>query len=147
MYYSMTPGWSRVEVSNTLLNLITEAMRDERHDRKKYETMMEMTSDAKIKEQIEFAYEDEEKHYNMFKQIYFYLTGKQLEVQTPNVEKYDNLKAAVESSINGELEAVELYRKIQSMLPTQQLRDMLFEIITDEQEHAIRFVYLFSLIN
>jgi rubrerythrin len=108
---------------------------------------MEMTKNEKIKKQINFAYMDEGKHYKMFQQIYYVLTGKMMEIPQPHTDEYSKLIDAVETSINGELEAVELYRKIQSMLPNQKLRDMLFEIITDEQEHATRFVYLFSILN
>lgn len=43
-------------------------------------------------------------------------------------------------------EAVEMYRTIRAMLPTREMRDILYEIITDEQEHATRFVYLYSIL-
>ncbi|MCM8711120.1 ferritin-like domain-containing protein [Clostridium sp. SYSU_GA19001] len=153
MYYRFNPEYYdymyREELSKreNVLDLIKEAMKDERHDRIKYKNMMEMANEEKIRKQIEFAYIDEGKHYKMFQQIYYMLTGKTIDVPAPEVESYDKLIDAVETSINGELEAVELYRKIQSMLPNMNLRDMLFEIITDEQEHATRFVYVFSIIN
>lgn len=140
MYYD---EYYRVD---NVLELIKEAMKDERHDRIKYKNMMEMTTDEKIKKQINFAYMDEGKHYNMYQQIYSMLTGKMIDIPAPPVEKYNNLKAAVESSINGELAAVELYRKILSLLPNQKLKDMEFEILTDEQEHATRFVYIYSML-
>ncbi|WP_017416089.1 ferritin-like domain-containing protein [Clostridium tunisiense] len=133
--------------SKNLIDLLIEAMKDERHDRAKYKMMMDMTKKEKIKEQINFAYEDEGKHYKMFQYIFYQLTGKQIDIPIPEVEEYDELIDAVETSINGELGAVELYRKIQSMLPNIGLRDMLFEIITDEQEHATRFTYVFSMLN
>ena len=134
----------RVESLNDLL---IEAMKDERHDRVKYKRMMEMTNDPLVKKQIRFAYEDEGKHYKMFKQIYTQLMGKQVEVPLPtNIEKYDSLMKAVQSSIDGELGAVELYRKILAMIPNMQMRDMVYEIITDEQEHASRFIYLYAML-
>lgn len=130
-----------------LLELLKEAMKDERSDRKKYKMMMEMTKTDKIREQINFAYEDEGKHYKMFQSIYYHLTGQMIDIPTPEVKLKDNFKENIETSINGELEAVELYRKIRAMLPTRQLRDMLYEIITDEQEHATRFVYSFAMVD
>lgn len=145
MYCGMTPEMvSPASSMQPVLGLIEEAMRDERHDREKYKNMMCMTKDEKIRKQIEFAYKDEIKHYKMFQNIVLALTGNVVEVPTPKVEHYDKFIDAVESSINGELAAVELYRKIRSLLPTTQLRDMLYEIITDEQEHATRFVYVFA---
>lgn len=125
-----------------LVDLLVEALKDERADRAKYKAMMEMTSSDKCKEQINFAFEDEGKHYKMFQHIYRQLTGKDIEIPLPRPEKMDSLKVAIEGSIQGELAAVELYRRIYAMLPNRQMRDMLYEIITDEQEHATRFVYL-----
>jgi rubrerythrin len=153
VFYGINPEYyddmyrEQMNKKQSLLDLIKEAMKDERHDRIKYKNMMDMAKTEKIKKQIEFAYMDEGKHYKMFQQIYYALTGKMIDIPAPKVEEYSKLIDAVESSINGELEAVELYRKIQSMLPNMKLRDMLFEIITDEQEHATRFVYVFSILD
>ncbi|HBM80244.1 MAG: ferritin-like domain-containing protein [Clostridiales bacterium] len=127
-----------------LINMIKDAMKDELHDHMKYKMMMEMTDDSEVKRQINFASEDEAKHYKMFKQLLFALTGRVIDVPKPQVEHYDNLLDAIKTSIDGELEAVELYRKIKAQLPTMAMRDMLYEIITDEQEHATRFVYLYA---
>lgn len=125
-----------------LVDLLVEAMKDERSDRAKYKAMMEMTCSDKCRKQINFAFEDEGKHYKMFQYIYRQLTGQDIEIPLPRPDKINSLKEAIEGSIQGELEAVELYRKIYAMLPNRQMRDMLYEIITDEQEHATRFVYL-----
>jgi len=131
----------------SVLDLIIEAMKAERHDRVKYGIMMQMTEDPAVKKQIKFAYDDEIKHYQMFRQIYYQLTGRAINIPLPaEVEKYDNIMDAVKSSIEGEHEAVDLYRDIHAMLPNQRLRDMVFEIITDEIEHANRFVYSYSML-
>lgn len=129
-----------------LLDLIKEAMKDERHDRAKYRNMMNTAPSKEVAEQVRFAYEDEGKHYLMFQKIYEDLTNKVIEIPVPQVEKYDNYIDAVKSSIDGELEAVEMYRDIRAMLNSKKHRDMLYEIITDEQEHATRFVYVFSML-
>lgn len=128
-----------------LLDLIKEAMRDERHDNKKYKMMMDMTDNKEIKDNIRFAYEDEAKHYRMFQEIYHDLTGQEIEIPVPKVELSDRFIDNVKSSIQGELAAVELYREIRSMLNSKKHRDMLYEIITDEQEHATRFVYIYAM--
>ena len=131
----------------SLSDLLIQAMKDERHDRVKYKRMMEMTTDPMVKKQIKFAYDDEGKHYKMFNQIYYALTGKQVDIPLPtDIEKYDTLMEAVQSSIEGENEAVDLYRQIFSLMTNKQMRDMVFEIITDEQEHAGRFIYLYSML-
>lgn len=130
----------------SVLDLLVKAMKAERHDAVKYKRMMESTKNSEYRKQINFAYEDELKHYKMFRHMYFMLTRKTINIPLPeNVEKYDNLLDAVKSSIEGENEAVDLYRTIYAMLSNKQMRDTVFEIITDEIEHAGRFVYLFSM--
>jgi rubrerythrin len=129
-----------------LLDLLVEAMKDERHDNKKYKMMMEMTENKEIRENIRYACEDEAKHYRMFQEIYEDLTGEEISVPVPKVDLADRFIDNVKSSIQDELKAVEMYREIRAMLNSKKHRDMLFEIITDEQEHATRFVYIYAMI-
>lgn len=129
-----------------LLDMMKEAMKDERHDNKKYKMMSEMTENKEIRENLRHAYEDEAKHYRMFQDIYEDLTGEDIEIPVPRVDLADRFVDNVKSSIQGELEAVEMYRDIRAMLTTKRHRDMLYEIITDEQEHATRFVYIYAMI-
>ena len=133
--------------NKSVLDLIIDAMKAERHDRVKYKMMMEMTEDPEIKKQTNFAYEDEIKHYEMFRQMYYQLTGRVINIPIPTeVEKYSNIMDAVKSSIEGENEAVDLYRNIYALLFNQQMRNKVFEIITDEIEHANRFVYSYAML-
>lgn len=134
------------DYDSKLLDMLKEAMLDEKKDNRKYRIMMDMTDNREVIDQIRYAYEDEAKHYKMFQEIYEDLTGKEIQVPSPEQDKYSRLIDAVKSSINGELEAVELYRDIRSMLRGKRHRDMVYEIITDEQEHATRFVYLYSML-
>jgi len=129
-----------------LLDLILEAMKDEKHDREKYRRMLNMTDNSTIREQIRFAYEDEGTHYEMFKELYYQLTGERVDVQTPPVKMAKTLLGNVKTSINGELAAVEMYGDIYSMLDDKEQRDMVLSIIQDEQEHATRFVYVYSIL-
>jgi rubrerythrin len=132
--------------SQKLLDLIVEAMKDEKHDHKKYKLMMDMTKNSLVRKQIRFAYVDEGIHYKLFRQLYHALTGKWIDVATPPVNMAPTLIGNVKTSIDGELGAVELYRKIYTMLSSKSMRDTLFRIITDEQEHATRFVYVYSIL-
>jgi len=141
IYYSQLFRLSSLE------DKIVEAMKAERHDRVKYQRMMEMTTDPVVIKQIKFAYDDEIKHYGMFQQMYYQLTGKRLDIPIPtNIEKYNTLMEAVQSSIEGENEAVDLYRGIYALMTNKQMRDSIFEIITDEREHFGRFIYLYSML-
>jgi rubrerythrin len=129
-----------------LMDLLKEAMTDEKKDHRKYKNMIDMTDNKEIIDQIRHAYEDEAKHYEMFQEIYEELAGRNVQVITPEPEHQDRLIDAVKSSISDELYAVELYREIRAMLRGKKYRNMLFEIITDEQEHATRLVYLYAML-
>lgn len=134
------------QVPEKLVDMIMEAMKDERADYAKYKAMIDMTHDPKVKRQINFAYEDEGKHYKMFKQILYTLTGQMTDVPIPDAGRIINLLDAIQTSIDGELAAVEFYRDIFALLPNKQMRDALYKIITDEQEHATRFTYLYAML-
>ncbi len=129
-----------------LLDLIKDAMKDERHDNKKYRMMQDMTDNRDVKENLRFAFEDEGKHYRMFQSIYEDLTGEEIEIPTPKVDLEPRFIDNIKTSINGELSAVEMYRDIRAMLSSKKHRDMLYEIITDEQEHATRFVWSYAIL-
>jgi rubrerythrin len=128
-----------------LLDMIKQAMQDERHDNKKYRMLMDMTDNRDIRDNFRIASEDEAKHYRMFQSIYHDLTGEEIEVPVPKVELEPRFIDNIKTSINGELGAVEMYRDIRSMLNSKRHRDMLFEIITDEQEHATRHVWSYAI--
>jgi rubrerythrin len=141
--YMMNPKQQSME---KLLDLIKEAMKDERHDNRKYKMMIEMTENKEIRENIRHAQDDEAKHYRMFQDIYEDLSGEDIDISVPKIDLADRFIDNVKSSIQGELEAVEMYRDIRAMLTSKKHRDMLYEIITDEQEHATRFVYIYAMI-
>lgn len=137
---------SHGDFDRKLPELLRKAMLDEKRNYMKYKTMAEMTDNKEIIEQIRYAYEDEANHFNMFREIYEEQTGKSIQIAAPEQEQIKRLIDAVKSSIEAELEAVELYRDIRARLKGKKYRDMLYEIITDEQEHATRFVYLYSML-
>lgn len=130
--------------SKALLNLIIEAMKDERFDNRKYKMMMNITDSATIRNQLRFAYIDEGIHYKWFRRIYHQLTGKWISVHKPKVTLKPTLIENVKDSIDGELAAVEMYWKIYSMLKKRSQRDLVLNIIFDEQEHATRLVYIYA---
>ena len=87
---------------------------------------------------------DEYKHRRLFEEIYSALTGA-APLPHKNIfkpENIDNLTEVFTDSLFGELDAVELYRDIMFSISNTGIRDMIFEIITDEQSHADLINYL-----
>jgi len=70
LYYNNDIYYSQFFRLSSLNDMVIEAMKAERHDRVKYQRMMEMTTDPAVIKQTKFAYDDEIKHYGMFQQIY-----------------------------------------------------------------------------
>lgn len=130
-----------------ILDMLIIALKNENEDKNYYKSLMERVSneeDAKIINQISL---DEKKHYNYLMQIYKRLTGQTLSLEDEQVKLQDNLVDNFAKSIFDEIEAVEFYRRLMFIFLDLQIRDMIYEIITDEQAHATKMNYLFSKYN
>lgn len=127
------------------LCLILEALGDEASDRAFYHYLINIAPDCEQKEIIKAIRNDEIKHFKMFRMIYHEITGEEpIPEQKAEFEEPESYCAAIQKAIFGELGAVELYRKIMFGLCAQRHRDMLFEIITDEMKHSIKWNLLYS---
>ena len=88
---------------------------------------------------------DEKKHYNMLKEIYEKLTGKEFSPQKEaDKNEAESIVKSIENAIDKELESVEMYRPILFALENPAFKNYLQEIITDEQNHAARLNYMYS---
>jgi rubrerythrin len=146
--YSNANGCCNPKMVQCSLNLILEALGDETHDRMFYECLLQMAPDKKQGKIIESIRNDEIKHFKMFRMIYEEITcespcklpGPGQEFNEPEI--YCD---AIEKALFGELKAVEIYRKIMFGLCSQRHRDMLFEIITDEMKHSVKWNFLYNI--
>lgn len=144
MHYDDSPECCDLSKLERSLCLILEALGDETHDRIFYQYLLNIAPDQEQCEIIKSIRNDEIKHFKMFRMIYQEITceppvAKQKEFQEP-----DSYCTAIQEAIFGELGAVETYRKILFGLCTQRHRDMLFEIITDELKHSVKWNFLYS---
>ncbi|SFM32510.1 ferritin-like domain-containing protein [Pelosinus propionicus] len=129
------------------LSLIIEALEDEAHDRMFYQCLLQMAPDRKQCKIIESIRNDEMKHFKMFRIIYEEITCKQPPCKQPGqeFEEPESYCDAIETALFGELNAVEMYRRIMFGLCSQRHRDMLFEIITDEMKHSVKWNFLYNI--
>lgn len=127
-----------------LLDMIKEAIKDEANDADYYGNLLQeapSTEDREILRQIRM---DELKHYKLFNDIYRKITSEQLnDIQADSKNISNNLVEEFEKGIFDELEAVEFYRKLLFAFLDLEIRDILFEIITDEQAHSQKMNYLY----
>ncbi|MBM7568737.1 ferritin family protein [Paenibacillus sacheonensis] len=135
---SLVPVW--LTTPQQAAELIKESVQGERSDELFYDQLIKMAPNAQQAAIIASIRDDERGHNRMFRQMYQDLTGYQvtgtLNEDNPIVNSYmDGLQKA----FDGELAAVEKYRKIWFGLPNGIYKDTLYGIIVDEQKHAAKY--------
>ncbi len=128
------------------LALVKKAVQGEREDELFYSYLISVAPTQEEKEIITSIRDDERKHNRMFREIYFGLTGQTIEPSPGEAfEQPVSYLDGVKKAFFGELSAVERYRDIRAGMPNRYYRDMVFEIITDEQKHANKYLYIMTL--
>ena len=129
------------------LELIKEAVQDERNDELFYDYLISVAPTQEEKDIIRSIRDDERKHNQMFRKIYKDITGTEITAATGETfQKPSSYLEGIKRALFGELKAVEKYRKIREGLPQSSMyRDMLFEIITDELKHGSKYNYIYTI--
>ncbi|GAB6935246.1 MAG: ferritin-like domain-containing protein [Calditerricola sp.] len=107
-----------------------------------YRRLLDMAPNDEHRKQIEHAYEDEKKHYRMFENLYIRLTGRRPDVK-PMTVTFATYEEGLKKAFYDELEAAELYRDTQLLTRNKAIRDIFYEAMTDEMEHAARFSFIY----
>lgn len=127
------------------LKLIQEAVAGETEDRMFYQYLIDNAPSAEDKEIISGIRDDEISHFNLFRQVYYQLTGQVLPPpQNVTFEKPANYCEGVKRALRGEQNAVRKYRRILYALQDRVQINILTGIITDEIRHGILYNYLYS---
>ncbi|MDF2504886.1 ferritin-like domain-containing protein [Clostridium sp.] len=128
------------------LRLIEEAVTGEREDELFYDYLISAAPTQEAKNIIGGIRDNEIKHNKLFRKIYTDLTGKVLPVnQNVNFERPSSYCDGIKKALQGELAAVQRYRRILFALQNRVHINMLTEIITDEIRHANLYNFLFTL--
>ncbi|HHX50742.1 MAG TPA: ferritin-like domain-containing protein [Clostridia bacterium] len=109
-----------------------------------YTALLQMAPDELARRNIRHALEDERKHYRQFSDLYRYLRGRSIQVPIPPPPSIPCYQQALIKAFEDELAAAELYRGMYLNALTMPIRDLMFEIMTDEMEHASRFSLLYA---
>lgn len=124
------------------LQLVLKAIFEERKAQLFYRILYDRSTTAFQKEQVKHALDDEIKHERMLTQLYTTLTGQPPQVPQPEPQELADYQEGLKEAFRDELEAAESYRTMLLMSRLQGVRDQLFELMTDEMEHAQRFTFL-----
>lgn len=127
------------------LSLIAESVQSERQDELFYDYLLSLAPPGQ-KEIIASIRDDERKHFSLFKQIYWEVTGQDIPPsQDTSFQRPENYCDGISQALFGELGAVEKYRKILFGFEYLPYRNMITEIYTDELKHATKWNYLYTL--
>ncbi len=134
-----------VNTDDKLLALLEEVLGDELSDYEYYKRFQMLFDEPKDREIIRHISLDEMKHKKIIENIYTEISGKKPPI--PKIEDIKitrNIPVELAKKIAGEYDGEELYRKIYFLLDKPEYRDMLFELLTDENIHAGKLTYLYS---
>lgn len=129
---------------NQAIELIRKSVGDEKEDEMFYDTLINQAPTEKEKEIIRSIRNDERKHNQILRRLYYEFTGGLLPQDNSknvanNTMKY---KANLEKALFGELGAVEKYRRIMGAMPNKNSYTLLMSIMTDELRHANKYNFL-----
>jgi rubrerythrin len=145
MTTSMNPAENLVSPQD-VLRLLEDAVSDEKEDEICYNQLLTLAPTKVEKEIIAEIREDELAHFNLLRQIYRELTGKEIgsgQEVTPDKQQISYV-ASLRKALFKEMTAVEKYRTIRAGLSSRRHRDILFNIITDELIHQGKYNYLIT---
>lgn len=133
--------------NDEVLNIIEESIRDEKQDEMFYKNLIDSTVNKLDKEIIMDIRDDERNHRKLLKEVYKILTGNDFvkdesdnNINKPNITYIDGLQMA----FMNELKAFEKYRNVLMQMTERTLYNKIFEIMTDEMKHAIKYNYLIN---
>jgi rubrerythrin len=125
--------------------LIEKFMQDEANAAVFYQALADAIADPAIKDYIRHAMEDEQKHYRMLGDLYRRLTGRTYEAR-PEPPAFTDVAAGLKQAMDNEYEAMEEYRNEYLRATDRAARNLWFELMTDELEHATRFNYALQVL-
>ena len=143
--YIATHPYVAVYAYPEALRIIMESAGSEREDELFYDYLLSVAPESQ-RNIIASIRDDERKHIQLFKQLYWELTGQDIPLaQDEPFERPQSYCDGLTRALFGELGAVEKYRKILFGLEFLPYRNIITEIYTDELKHAAKWNYLFAV--
>lgn len=143
---NQTNGYNEIITLTEAINLIRQSIEDEKEDEMFYNKLLKQAKTNNEKEIITSIRNDEIKHNQILKEIYYNFTGQIVKPTNyiPNMNTSLSYKDNLEKALFGELKAVTKYRKILGTMPSGNNYILLMSIMTDELTHANKYNYLIA---
>lgn len=130
------------QTDRIFLDLLKEAMTDEATDIRYYEKLSWLVSNDEDREVVRHVQADEKKHLKSLTDLYQKLTGEVPTAIAKESKIGTDLRVEYEKRVLEELEGMEFYRTLYLSQKDMEIRDLFFEMMTDELEHAAKMQYL-----
>ncbi|MFD3157762.1 ferritin-like domain-containing protein [Haloimpatiens sp. FM7330] len=132
------------------LSLIVEPVYKEQEEEFLYEYLIDNAPNEDEKNIIKSIRDDERKHKNMIRKFYKFFTDKDIpESENVNFKKpqsyIDGVKIAALKKHKSIEQHIKLYKLIIQSLSNQNFINMAFEILQEEQKHAIEYNFILSM--
>ena len=124
--------------------LLLHAMQGELDAISFYQQLMKMTSDQQDISLITDIHNDEVKHFKLFHNLYRQLYGVDAPTIRPREPNIVSFREGVKQAILDELESYELYYEIYLSSTNPTVRNIFFEAMADENEHAAKFNFMYT---
>jgi rubrerythrin len=135
----------QAERHQALVSAVRKNMQDQATAAAFYTQLMARTEDPAVREHIRHARDDELKHYRMLSRLHQALSGRTFEA-APRPVAFTSITAGLKQAMDDEYEAFEEYRQIYLSQSNERIRNIFFELMTDELEHATRFNYALQVV-
>lgn len=124
--------------------LIETAINDENMTSLFYNKLANSVSDIDDKKLLLGMSMDEEKHSKMLTQLYDTINNILPETTDAKVDLDENLICNIVNALMGEIETIEKYRVLLFAFEKPEYKNIITDIIFDEQNHSAKLNYLYS---
>ncbi len=132
------------ESTSKISDIILISIKNEEQDKCFYENLIPLMEE-KDKAIINGIILDETKHAKLLTHIYKLLNNSEPEKTTPEeCTISENLAENIEDAVLDEAEAIKLYRELMLNSENSEIRDLFFEIMTDEATHLSLMTFLYN---
>lgn len=139
-----TAGNDEIITLNQAVELIKKSVENEKEDEIFYNILLQQASSLEAKEIIKSIRDDEKKHNQILRKLYYEFTGQVLPIDTflnENINR-NSFNKNLKKAMFGELNAVKKYRKILGTMPSGNSYTLLMAIMLDELRHANLYNFL-----